>query len=74
MANNGKIVHISALDGTFERKTFGNVLNLIPMAERVEKLDAVCMDRKNTASFTKRITSSKEVELIGGADMYKPVC
>ena len=74
MANNGKVVLISALDGTFERKTFGNILNLIPMAEKVEKLDAVCMDCKNSASFTKRITSSKEIELIGGSDVYKPVC
>jgi thymidine kinase len=32
MANNGKYVMVSALDGTFERKPFGNVLNLIAVA------------------------------------------
>jgi len=32
MANRSKIVVVSALDGTFERKPFGNIINLIPMA------------------------------------------
>ena len=53
MANKGKIIVIAALDGTFERKKFGKVIDLIPLAERVEKLDAVCMDCKETAYFTK---------------------
>ena len=53
MANKGKIIVIAALDGTFERKKFGKVVDLIPLAERVEKLDAVCMDCKETAYFTK---------------------
>ena len=43
MANAGKIVVIAALDGTYQRSGFGNVLQLIPLAERVVKLTAVCM-------------------------------
>ena len=74
MANAGKIVVIAALDGTFDWKKFGKVIDLIPLAERVEKLDAVCMDCKETAYFTKRIIDSKETEVIGGAEFYKPVC
>ena len=74
MANSGKIIVIAALDGTFERKRFGRVIDLIPMAERVEKLDAVCMDCKEAAAFTKRLTTSKETEVIGGSETYKPVC
>ena len=74
MANNGKIVVIAALDGTFDWKKFGKVIDLIPLAEWVEKLDAVCMDCKETAYFTKRTIDSKETEVIGGAEMYKPVC
>ena len=73
MANQGKLVIIAALDGTFERKAFGSVLELIPLAESVTKLDAVCVDWKHSASFTKRLCDSKETELIGGADIYKPV-
>jgi thymidine kinase len=32
LANQGKTVVVSALDGTFERKPFGNIINLIPLA------------------------------------------
>ena len=44
MANTGKCVIVAALDGTFERKPFGSVLELIPLSESVTKLDAVCVD------------------------------
>jgi thymidine kinase len=65
---------IAALDGTFERKPFGDIVNLISMAEKVKKLSAVCVYCTEEAHFTKRIVASKEVQLIGGAEMYKPVC
>lgn len=31
MANCGKVVVVAALDGTFQRKPFGTILELIPM-------------------------------------------
>ena len=34
-ANEGKIVIIAALDGTFQRKPFKSILELIPLAEEV---------------------------------------
>ena len=74
VANMGKIVVIAALDGTFERKPFGNIINLIPMAEKVSKLCAVCVYCTKEAAFTKRIVESRQIQLIGGAEMYKPVC
>ena len=43
LANKGKIVMIAALDGTFQKKPFGNILGLIPIAESVKKLSAVCV-------------------------------
>lgn len=55
MANKNKIVVIAALDGTFERKPFGNIVNLIPLAEKVSKLCAVCVYCTKEAAFTKRI-------------------
>ena len=54
MANQGKVVIVSALDGTFQRKPFGAVLELIPLAERVDKFSAVCMCCQNSAAFTSR--------------------
>lgn len=73
-ANAGKIVIIAALDGDFRRKPFGRVLELIPMAERIDKLTAVCTRCCSDAAFTQRTVASTEIELIGGAESYRPVC
>lgn len=74
MANAGKVVIVAALDGTFQRKPFGSILELIPMAEDVTKLTAVCVMCQGSASFSKRIGDEKEIELIGGEDKYIAVC
>ena len=39
----GKIVLVAALDGTFQRLPFPEMLALVPLAEAVTKLQAVCM-------------------------------
>ncbi|XP_044103267.1 thymidine kinase, cytosolic isoform X1 [Neovison vison] len=70
MANAGKTVIVAALDGTFQRKAFGTILNLVPLAESVVKLTAVCMECFREAAYTKRLGSEKEVAptcLPGGA-------
>ncbi|KAM6245360.1 thymidine kinase, cytosolic [Porphyrio hochstetteri] len=74
MANAGKTIIVAALDGTFQRKAFGNILNLVPLAESVVKLNAVCMECYREASYTKRLGAEREVEVIGGADKYQSVC
>ena len=74
MANAGKVVVIAALDGDFQRKPFGSILDLIPLAEEVTKLNAVCMVCYGPASFSKRLGSETQVEVIGGADKYIAVC
>lgn len=74
MANAGKTVIVAALDGTFQRKAFGTILNLVPLAESVVKLTAVCMGCFREAAYTKRLGTEKEVEVIGGADKYHAVC
>ena len=61
MANDGKTVIVAALDGTFQREPFGSILNLVPLAESVVKLKAVCMLCYNDAAFTKRLGGEKEV-------------
>mmetsp|Transcript_33528 Transcript_33528/g.39041 ORF Transcript_33528/g.39041 Transcript_33528/m.39041 type:complete len:236 (-) Transcript_33528:56-763(-) len=74
LANEGKIVIVAALDGTFQRKPFGRVHELIPMAESVTKLTAVCMLCAGDAAFSQRTVDCQEIELIGGGDIYRPVC
>ena len=73
MADIGKIVIVAALDATFQRKPF-RVTELIPIAEKVTKLTAVCAMCSNDAAFTIRLVESLAVELIGGDEAYKPVC
>merc|ERR1712151_430263 len=69
-----KIVIVAALNGTFERKSFGRIYELFPMAESIDKLTAVCKLCGVDASFSRRLSASKETVAIGGADMYIPVC
>ena len=73
-ANQGKIVIIAALDCTYQKKPFNKVTDLLAISEKVTKLSAVCMDCGKDAAFTKRISDEGEIELIGGLDIYKPVC
>jgi thymidine kinase len=73
-ANEGKIVIISCLDGTFKREGFGLIMELIPLAEKVKKLAAICRNCSYNASFSFRTAISDQVELIGGESMYKPLC
>jgi thymidine kinase len=71
-----KDVVIAGLDGNFKREPFGDILRLIPHAESVVKLHALCMKccDGTKASFTKRITSSEDNIVIGTSDDYIPVC
>lgn len=74
VANMGKTVIVSALDGTFERKPFMPVLLTIPLAEDVTKLKAICMRCHKKAAFSKRLGKETQVEVIGGSDKYIAVC
>jgi thymidine kinase len=58
-ANGGKVVIISALDGTFLRTGFECILQLIPKAEKVKKLQAICKDCNQNASFSFRMCNSQ---------------
>ena len=73
-ANSGKMVIVAALDGTFQRKAFNRVLELVPLAEDVRKLKAVCCICHKDAAFTMRIGDETELEVIGGAEKYLATC
>jgi len=75
--NHSKIVIAAGLDGDFMRNPFGDVLKLIPHAEKVTKLSALCKKCGNgtLAHFTKRSnSSSNEKTLVGSDDIYEAVC
>ena len=72
---NDKKVYVCGLDGDFERKKFGQILNLIPLCDKVTKLTSLCSICKNGAPgiFSKRITLETEQTVVG-SDNYIPVC
>ena len=69
-----KLVIVAGLDSTFERKPFENIIGLVPLSETVMKLNAVCVNCGQDASFSKRIGNETQLEVIGGADKYIAVC
>ena len=71
--DHGKKVYVCGLDGDYRMKKFGQMLDLIPIADHVEKLHAVCSLCKAPASFTKRLTNETAQKVIG-SDNYIPVC
>ncbi|CAJ2658231.1 unnamed protein product [Trifolium pratense] len=72
--HDGKTVIVAGLDGNYLRKSFGSVLDIIPLADSITKLTAQCEICGKNALFTLRKTQDKQVELIGGVDVYMPVC
>jgi thymidine kinase len=73
-ANLGKVIVVAALDGTFQRKSFNDILNLIPLAESITKLTSICQYCKKEASFSLRVGTEQQIELIGGKGEYYAVC
>ena len=75
MLNNNKKIYICGLDGDFQRNKFGQILDLIPLCDKVTKLTSLCSICKNGAPgiFSMRLTAEKQQTLVG-SDNYVPVC
>ena len=74
--NSDIVLIICGLDGDFQRNAFGQILNIIPFADSVVKLTALCAlcRNKNEAAFTKKINGNNKQIDIGAHDKYLPVC
>ena len=70
-----KRVYVCGLDSDFERKKFGQILDLIPLCDKVTKLTSLCSQcRDGTPGiFSMRLTPEKQQTLVG-SDNYIPVC
>ena len=70
-----KKIYIFGLDGDFERKKFGNILDLIPLCDSVYKLHSLCGICKTgrRAIFSKRVTN-ETAQVLVGSDNYIPSC
>ncbi len=70
-----KKIYVCGLDGDFERKKFGQILDLIPLCDKVTKLTALCNLCKNGTPgiFSKRVSLETDQTVVG-FDNYIPVC
>ena len=74
--NDGKQVVVAGLDGDRFRKPFGDILKLIPVADRIQKLTAFCkLCRDGTpALFSYGSISVDDLVVVGQVDLYRAVC
>jgi thymidine kinase len=75
MLDYGKKLYVCGLDGDFERKKFGQILDLIPICDKVNKLTSLCSICKDGTPgiFSKRISNETEQTVVGSTN-YIPVC
>ena len=75
MLEQNKTIYISGLDGDFKRQKFGEILDLIPLCDKVTKMQSLCSLCKNGCPgiFSLRLTQEQQQTLIG-VDNYIPVC
>tara|TARA_B100001996_G_scaffold310937_1_gene252786 strand:+ start:308 stop:835 length:528 start_codon:yes stop_codon:yes gene_type:complete len=71
--NDDITVIVAGLDGDYKKQPFGDMLNIIPYANKVTKLNALCKCGKS-ASFSKRITNNKDQVLVGSIDTHVASC
>lgn len=73
----GKHVICVGLDGDSERRPFGQLLDLIPFADNVQKFKALCTHCRDgtDAIFTLRKPGAPGSQIaVGGQDTYQPLC
>lgn len=75
LLENKKQIYICGLDGDFERKKFGQILDLIPLCDKIEKLTSLCSICRNGRKgiFSMRLSNEKEQTVVG-SENYIPVC
>jgi|Laugrespbdmm15sn_2_1035079.scaffolds.fasta_scaffold50108_2 thymidine kinase len=80
-----KHVIVVGLDGDSERRPFGEILQLVPLCDKVTKLTALCKrcsakqlpngtPVKREALFTKCIGGKEGQVCVGGNEKYEAVC
>jgi thymidine kinase len=73
----GKEVVVVGLDGDSDRKPFGQILEILPLADEVIRLSALCKrcGDGRAALFSALVRGVKQGQVhVGGADMYEPMC
>jgi thymidine kinase len=80
LADKGIRVIIAGLDTDFRGEPFGSMPILLAIAERADKLQAICMVCGENASRTQRLVDGKPAQyddpivIVGAAEMYEARC
>lgn len=80
LANRGYRVIVAGLDQDFRGLPFGQVPQLMAIAEHVTKLQAVCAECGSPASRTQRLIDGRPASfgdpiiLVGASESYEPRC
>ena len=74
LANQGIRVIVAGLDMDYLGKPFGQMPNLLAVADYITKLHAICMKCGNIAHVSFRKTANESQVLLGEKDTYEPRC
>jgi len=70
----GKRVIVAGLDLTYDEEPFGPMGSLMSLADRVDKLQAVCVKCGGVATRSQRIIPGTKRIITGGTDKYEARC
>lgn len=80
LADSGRRVIVAGLDQDFRGKPFGPIPTLLAVAEKIDKLQAICVTCGGTASRSQRIIDGEPasfdspVILVGASESYEARC
>lgn len=74
LANAGKRVLVAGLDTDWKGRPFGNIPNIMAIAEVVRKQHAICMVCGEPASRTQRLVAAQGDILVGSTEAYEARC
>lgn len=70
----GYFITVAGLDLTFENKSFRSMEKLMPYADEILKLKAVCCKCGKNANKSYRLSSNKEEVEVGANNVYIALC
>ncbi len=74
LALKGIRVIVAGLDMDYKGKPFGQMPNLLAIADYITKLHAICMKCGNIANISFRKTATEGQVVLGEKDVYEPRC
>mgnify|MGYP001046349536 CR=1 FL=1 len=70
----GKTIYVSCLDMDFKGQGFGTAMDLMAMADKVNKLKAICEECGEDAVMSGKRVENDSVVQLGAKDLYVPLC